>query len=179
MFGEPDILKGYGRRNTTLNALAPTTSSAFILGQVSQSIEPLMSNYYIKDLAKAKAEIKNKFLEAVLCYYEMNTKEVWLDIAKHDGSVQHLDFLTDHEREVFLTFSEINPYAVIEQAAIRQEFLDQTQSLNLMLPTSTTPKELNKLVIHAWELGICTLYYHHSTNAAQQFLQKSCVTCEA
>jgi ribonucleoside-diphosphate reductase alpha chain len=179
MFGEPEILKGYGRRNTTLNALAPTTSSAFILGQVSQSIEPLMSNYYIKDLAKAKAEIKNKFLEAVLCYYGMNTKEVWLDIAKHDGSVQHLDFLTDHEREVFLTFSEINPYAVIEQAAIRQEFLDQTQSLNLMLPTSTTPKELNKLVIHAWEIGICTLYYHHSTNAAQQFLQKSCVTCEA
>jgi len=179
MFGEPEILKGYGRRNSTLNALAPTTSSAFILGQVSQSIEPLMSNYYIKDLAKAKAEIKNKFLEEVLTKHGMNTKEAWLDIAKHDGSVQHLEFLTEHEREVFLTFSEINPYAVVEQAAIRQEFLDQTQSLNLMLPTSTTPKELNKLVIHAWELGICTLYYHHSTNAAQQFLQKSCVTCEA
>ncbi len=180
MFGEPEILKGYGRRNTTLNALAPTTSSAFILGQVSQSIEPLMSNYYIKDLAKAKAEIKNKFLEKVLEEKGMNTKEVWLDIAKHDGSVQHLEFLSENEKEVFLTFSEINPYAVIEQAAIRQQYLDQTQSLNIMVPSTTSPKELNKIVLHAWELGICTLYYHHSTNAAQQFLQsKSCASCES
>lgn len=180
MFGEPEILKGYGRRNTTLNALAPTTSSAFILGQVSQSIEPLMSNYYIKDLAKAKAEIKNKFLEEILTEKGQNTKEVWLGIAKRDGSVQHLDFLTEREKEVFLTFSEISPYAVIEQAAIRQQYLDQTQSLNLMVPSTTSPKELNKIVLHAWELGICTLYYHHSTNAAQQFLQnKACASCES
>ncbi len=180
MFGEPEILKGYGRRNTTLNALAPTTSSAFILGQVSQSIEPLMSNYYIKDLAKAKAEIKNKFLEELLTEKGQNTKEVWLGIAKRDGSVQHLDFLTEREKGVFLTFSEISPYAVIEQAAIRQQYLDQTQSLNLMVPSTTSPKELNKIVLHAWELGICTLYYHHSTNAAQQFLQnKACASCES
>lgn len=180
MFGEPEILKGYGRRNTTLNALAPTTSSAFILGQVSQSIEPLMSNHYIKDLAKGKSATKNKFLEKVLIEKGHDTREVWMDIASHDGSVQHLDILTEHEKEVFLTFKEIDPYAIINQAAIRQQYLDQTQSLNVMVPATTPVKELNNLVLHAWEMGICTLYYHHSTNAAQQFLQKkACVSCEA
>lgn len=179
-FGEPELLKGYGRRNTTLNAIAPTTSSAFILGQVSQSIEPLMSNYYIKDLAKIKAEIKNPYLEKLLEEKGYNTPDVWESIMKNDGSVQHLtDLLSDHEREVFLTFSEIDSYGIIDQAAIRQQYLDQTQSLNLMIPTTFKPKEINNLMIHAWEMGICTLYYQHSVNAAQQFSKDNCVSCEA
>lgn len=178
MFGEPEILKGYGRRNTTLNAIAPTTSSAFILGQVSQSIEPPMSNYYIKDLAKLKAEIKNPYLEKLLEEKGHNTKEVWDSIAKNDGSVLHLNFLSDDEKEVFLTFSEIDSYGLITQAAIRQQYLDQTQSLNLMIPTSYSAKEINQIMIHAWNMGICTLYYQHSTNAAQQFAKSNCVACE-
>jgi len=179
MFGEPELLKGYGRRNTTLNAIAPTTSSAFILGQVSQSIEPLMSNYYIKDLAKLKAEVKNQFLEELLDDKGHNTKEVWESIAKNDGSVQHLKFLSEYEKQVFLTFSEIDSNDIIEQAAIRQQYLDQTQSLNLRIPSNLNPKEINKIVLNAWELGICTLYYQHGANAAQQFARANCSVCES
>lgn len=178
MFGEPELLEGYGRRNTTLMAIAPTTSSAFIMGQVSQSIEPPMSNYYIKDLAKLKTEVKNPYLEKLLEEKGHNTDEVWESIAKNDGSVMHLSFLTDEEKAVFLTFSEIDSRGIINQAAIRQQYLDQTQSLNLMIPTTLSAKEINQVVLHAWEMGICTLYYQHSTNAAQQFSRNHCVACE-
>src|SRR5690606_17860976 len=126
LFGEPEILKGYGRRNTTLTAIAPTTSSAFILGQVSQSIEPIWSNIYVKDVAKAKVTIRNPYLKKTLAKYGKDNRETWNDIRNHDGSVQHLDFLTEHEKEVFKTFSEINQYVVIDQAAIRQQFIDQS-----------------------------------------------------
>lgn len=183
LLGECEMTKGYGLRHTTLNAVAPTTSSAAILGQVSQSIEPLMSNYYIKDLAKMKYEVKNKFLQAVLEEKGHNTKAVWDSIAKNDGSVQHLtDILSDHERDVFLTFPEIDSYALIDQAATRQAHLDQTQSFNLMIPATATSREVNKITLYAYKKGLPTLYYQHSTNAAQQFLRGKnavCVSCEA
>jgi ribonucleoside-diphosphate reductase alpha chain len=180
MFGEPEILKGYGRRNTTLNAIAPTTSSAFILGQVSQSIEPPMSNFYIKDLAKIKAVVKNPFLEELLEKKGMNTKSVWESIAKDDGSVLNVEGLTEEEKEVFLTYDEIDSYGVIDQAAVRQKYLDQGQSLNLKIPSSYTPKQINDITMHSWELGVTTLYYQHSSNAAQQFSRGSCGSvCEA
>lgn len=179
--GEPSILKGYGRRNTTLNAIAPTTSSAFILGQVSQSIEPVWSNCYVKDIAKLKVTIKNPFLEKLLKEKGKNTKEIWNSIRDRDGSVQHLKFLSDHEREVFKTFCEIDQIAIIDQAAARQQFIDQGQSLNLMINPSVPAKDINNLYIFAWESKIKTLYYQHSTNAAQKFNQsKMCVgACEA
>ena len=179
--GEPSILKGYGRRNTTLNAIAPTTSSAFILGQVSQSIEPIWSNCYVKDIAKLKVTIKNPALEQLLEQKKQNTKEVWNSIRDRDGSVQHLDFLNQHEKEVFKTFCEIDQIAIVDQAAIRQPFIDQAQSLNLMINPKTPIKDINQLYLFAWESGIKTLYYQHSTNAAQQFNQaKMCVgACEA
>ena len=180
-YGEPEILKGYGRRNTTLLAVAPTTSSSFILGQVSQSIEPYLSNYYVKDLAKMKVTIKNPYLEKVLESYGKNTKEVWDSIRNHDGSVQHLDFLSQNEKDVFKTFGEINQYVILDQAATRQHFIDQSQSLNLMInPNKITTKELNELYLYAWQNGIKSLYYQHSTNAAQEFSRdKLCVNCEA
>ncbi len=180
-YGEPSLLKGYGRRNTTLNAIAPTTSSAFILGQVSQSIEPLLSNCYVKDLAKMKVTIKNPFLEKLLKEKNKNTKEVWESIRNKDGSVQHLIFLSDHEKEVFKTFSEIDQIAIIDQAASRQQYIDQAQSLNLMINPSVSTKDINALYIFAWQSKIKTLYYQHSTNAAQQFNQaKMCIDgCEA
>lgn len=180
-FGEPSILKGYGRRNTTLMAVAPTTSSAFILGQVSQSIEPTWSNCYVKDIAKMKVTIKNKFLEELLEKKGNNTKEVWRSIRDADGSVQHLDFLTKKEREVFKTFAETDQSVVIEQAATRQKYIDQGQSLNLMVNPLTPIKDINNFYIQAWKLGIKTLYYQHSMNAAQQLnLKKNqvCTTCE-
>ena len=100
-FGEPLSLKGYGRRNATLNAIAPTTSSAFILGQVSQGIEPTWSNIYVKDIAKVKTTIKNPFLIKLLKEKDKDNKEVWNSIRDADGSVQHLNFLTKEEKEVF------------------------------------------------------------------------------
>lgn len=171
-YGEPEVLKGYGRRNTTLLAIAPTTSSAFILGQVSQSIEPLMSNIFVKDVDKMKVTIKNKTLEALLEKKGKNTKEVWNNIRDNDGSVQHLDFLTPHEKDVFKTFSEIDQKIIIEQAADRQKYIDQAQSLNIMIDPSIPAKELNALYLYAWERGVKTLYYQHSMNAAQQFGRK-------
>ena len=90
MFGEPKIMKGTGRRNATLLAVAPTTSSAFILGQTSQSIEPLWSNNYVKDVSKAKVTIQNPYLKEVLQKYGKDTRETWIDIRNHDGSVKHL-----------------------------------------------------------------------------------------
>jgi ribonucleoside-diphosphate reductase alpha chain len=179
--GEPEILRGYGRRNTTLNAIAPTTSSSFILGQVSQSIEPIWSNCYVKDIDKMKVTIKNPFLEKILESKGKNQAEVWESIRLKDGSVQHLDFLSEEEKDIFKTFCEIDQAAIIQQAASRQHFIDQSQSLNIMINPQTPTKEINGLYIQAWKLGIKTLYYQHSTSAAQKFSQSKLCTyaCEA
>ncbi len=181
LFGEPSLLKGYGRRNTTLTAVAPTTSSAFIIGQTSQSIEPIWSNCYVKDLAKVKVTIKNPNLEKLLEEKGKNDRETWNSIRDRDGSVQHLDFLSDHEKEVFKTFSEIDQIAIIDQAGMRQNYIDQAQSLNLMINPKTPAKDVNAFLIFAWESGVKSLYYQHSTSAAQDFNRsKMCIgACEA
>lgn len=181
LLGEPTVLKGYGRRNTTLNAIAPTTSSSFILGQVSQSIEPIWSNIYVKDIAKIKVTFYNPILKKILHHYGKDDRETWQSIRNHDGSVQHLTFLTDLEKAVFKTFEEIDAYEIIDQAAARQAFIDQSQSLNLMINPKTSAKEINELYLTAWRYKIKSLYYQHSTNAAQKFNQnKLCGTaCEA
>lgn len=166
------VSQGSVRRNTTLLAVAPTTSSAFILGQVSQSIEPLWSNCYVKDIDKMKITIKNPLLEKLLEEKGLNTREIWQGIRENDGSVQHLSEITDKEKEVFKTFAEIDQKVVIEQAAERQKYIDQGQSLNLMIDPSTPAKEVNALYLHAWKRGIKTFYYQHSMNAAQQFGRK-------
>lgn len=181
IYGEPEVLKGYGRRNTTLMAVAPNTSSAFILGQVSQGIEPIWSNCYVKDVAKLKVTIKNPLLEELLEQKGKNTREVWESIRNDDGSVQRLDFLDEKEKEVFKTFPEINQMNIIQQAAARQRYIDQAQSLNIMIHPDTPVKDINMLYVEAWKLGIKTLYYQHSMNAAQQFNRKLlvCESCEA
>ncbi len=179
-FGEPAVLKGYGRRNTTLNAVAPTTSSAFILGQVSQGIEPIWSNIYVKDIAKIKTTIKNPYLEAFLESKGQNTTEVWRSIRDFDGSVQHLDFMTEEEKDVFKTYSEIDQMDIIYQAANRQNHIDQGQSVNIIIHPDMSVKEINKIHVTAWKLGLKSLYYQHSMNAAQKFKQKKeCASCEA
>ena len=178
-FGEPELLKGYGRRNTTLNAVAPTTSSAFILGQVSQGIEPIWSNIYVKDIAKIKTTIKNPFLVKLLEEKGMDTPEVWKQIRDRDGSVQDLEFLSENEKEVFKTYAEIDQMSIIYQAANRQNHIDQGQSLNIIIHPDTSTKDINKIHVTAWKLGLKSLYYQHSMNAAQKFKQKKeCESCE-
>jgi ribonucleoside-diphosphate reductase alpha chain len=181
MFGEPPLLEGYGKRNTTLIAIAPTTSSSFILGQVSPSIEPLNSNYFVKDLAKGKFTHKNPHLENLLKSKGKDTQDVWKDILVHGGSVQHLDFLSQTEKDVFKTFGEISQKEIIIQAAQRQKWIDQGQSLNLTIAPLTKPKDVNELLIFAWEQGIKSLYYQRSANPAQELARSilNCASCEA
>ena len=181
IFGEPFMLEGYGRRNSTTLAVAPTTSSSFILGQVSPSIEPLNSNYFVKDLAKGKFTYKNPYLEKLLKEKGKNDQETWKSILIKGGSVQHLDFLTEEEKDVFKTFGEISQKEIVIQAAQRQKHIDQGQSLNLMIPPNTKPKEVNELMIFAWEQGIKGLYYQRSSNPAQELSRSilSCSTCES
>lgn len=175
---------GAYRRNTVLTAIAPTKSSSFILGQVSSSIEPEMSNYYIKDLAKIKTVVKNPYLKDYLRKIGKDTQEIWESINTYDGSVQHLDFIPEDVKDVFKTFAEINPRTIIDQAAVRQEYIDQGQSLNLMIDPEASLKEINSLYIRAWELGVKSLYYQYSLNAAQvlarsKLKQTDCVACSA
>jgi len=179
-YGEPELLKGYGRRNVTTMAIAPTTSSSFILGQVSPSVEPLNSNYFVKDLAKGKFTYKNPYLQRLLDGYSKNNGPTWKSILVHGGSVQHLDFLSDHEKDVFKTFGEISQKEVIIQTAIRQTNIDQAQSINLMIHPKTPPKEVNQLLIFAWEQGVKTLYYHRGTNPSQELSRNllQCASCE-
>ena len=179
-YGEPEVLKGYGRRNTTTMAIAPTTSSSFILGQVSQSIEPLMSNCYVKDLAKIKTTIRNPYLKEILKKNEKDNVETWNSIRDNDGSVQHLDFLSDHEKDVFRTYAEMDQAKIIEQAAVRQQYIDQGQSLNVLVGPEASAKDINELYLKAWRNGVKALYYQHSINAAQELSRKKiCVSCEA
>ncbi len=181
IYGEPELLKGYSMRNVCLQAIAPTTSSSFILGQVSPSIEPLNSNYFVKDLAKGRFTYKNPYLKEVLMNHGFDNKATWESIMVHGGSVQHLDFLSDHEKMVFKTFGEISQKEIVIQAAQRQKFIDQSQSLNLMIHPDTPLKEVNELMIFAWESGIRTLYYQRGTNPSQELARNllNCVSCES
>lgn len=180
-YGEPELLKGYGRRNTTLLAIAPTKSSAFIIGQASEGIEPERFNYGIKDNAKLKMSWRNPYLAKLLESKGKNTEDVWDSILKSGGSVQHLEFLTQEEKDVFKTISEISPKEIVIQAAARQKYIDQSQSLNLFIHSSTPIKDVNALMIEAWKLGIKSFYYQKNVNAAQDFTRNilACTNCEA
>ena len=173
--GYTSIREGYA--NTTLMAIAPTKSSSFIHGAVSMGIEPIKSNYYIKDLAKSKTVYKNPFLIKELDKYGINDKETWDSILKKDGSVQHLNFPT---KTVFKSFIEISPKEIIIQAASRQKYIDQSQSLNLMIDPSVPAKDINQLYLFAHEQGVKTLYYQFSQSSAQAFARNilECASCE-
>ena len=179
-YGVPSLMEGYGLRNSCLVAIAPTTSSSFILGQISPSIEPLNSNYFTKDLAKGKFTYKNPELTKVLKNYDKDDIPTWRSILQKGGSVQHLKFLTDHEKEVFKNFGEISQKEILIQAAQRQPYIDQGQSINLQVPPKTKPKEVNELIVWAWENGIKSLYYQRSANPAQELARSlnECTTCE-
>ena len=180
LLGEPEHLKGYGRRNMTTMAIAPTTSSSFILGQVSPSIEPLNSNYFTKDLAKGKFTYKNPYLEKLLEDKKKNTQITWKSILRKGGSVQHLDFLSDQEKSVFKTFGEITQKEIVIQASQRQKHIDQGQSLNLMVSPKCPPKQVSELLIFGWEQGVKSFYYQRSANPSQELARSilNCSSCE-
>lgn len=168
------------RRNTTLMAIAPTTSSSSILGQVSPSIEPYASNYFVAGLAKGSFSRKNTELEKLLESKGKNNGDVWKNIIQNQGSVQQLDFLSENEKKVFKTFQEISPLAIIQQAAARQSFIDQGQSVNLKIPSSMGIKDINTIHMEAWELGLKSLYYQRGTSVAKEAVLEmmECKSCE-
>jgi ribonucleoside-diphosphate reductase alpha chain len=180
IYGEPPLLKGYGRRNTTVMAIAPTTSSSAILGQTSPGIEPFSSNYYKAGLSKGNFMRKNKYLKKVLEQKGINNEDTWRSIMLHHGSVQHLVQLSPEAKAVFKTFKEISQLEIIQQASIRQQYIDQSQSLNLNIPSGMPVREVNKLMIEAWKLGIKTLYYQRSQSVSKELVTSlvECKSCE-
>lgn len=181
IYGEPEILKGYNLRNATLLAIAPTTSSSAILGQTSPGIEPFSSNYYKAGLSKGNFMRKNKYLKELLKEKGIDNEETWRSIMLQHGSVQHLTALSEEEKSVFKTFKEISQLEIIQQASIRQKYIDQSQSLNLNIPSNLPVKEVNTLLIEAWKLGVKTLYYQRSQSVSKEMIANmvSCISCEA
>lgn len=182
--GEPEWCVGFNRRNTHLLAVAPTASNSIISGNVSAGIEPLPGNAYQKKTAKGVFIEQNPILRNVLQSIQKDTPEVWNNIAINDGSVQHLDFLTEEQKLVFKTAYEIDQMAIINQAADRQAFIDQSQSLNLFFPANLDAKEFYQVHLHAWKRGIKTLYYLRSSSTIKADVSSrskddECAACES
>lgn len=162
--GEAADCKGSGMRNSALMAIAPNASSASLVG-ASPSVEPWKDNAFMAEGRAGSFLIKNKYLTELLEKKGMNTEQVWKSILKNNGSVGHLDFLTQQEKKVFATSSEISPMAIIEQAAIRQKFVCQSQSINIFVPKDITMEEMSDIHMKAWGEGVKTLYYCRAEGA--------------
>lgn len=180
--------KNVVRRHTTLLAVAPTTSNATIAGGVSPGIEPLASNYYVQKSAKGNFTIINKYLKELISnkYSAHDTMDTWESIRNNSGSVQHLTWMEEEDKEVYLTFSEINQFELVRLAAVRQSFLDQSQSLNIHISPDTDPKMVSSLYLMGEMLGIKSFYYQRSTNILRdkngtgstlQMDPESCTSC--
>jgi ribonucleoside-diphosphate reductase alpha chain len=178
----PEWCEGQERRNLTLLAIAPNRSSSKLARGVSQGIEPWGANLYMDDDSKSMHLRKNYHLEKLLIEKGMNTDEVWDQISEDRGSVVNLDFLSPEEKEIFLTFKEINQLELVRQAAVRDEFLDQGQSVNLAFFSNAPAKWINKVHLEAWKLGLRSLYYFRSESNLrgdnkQRDLYSECVNC--
>lgn len=177
--GEPEWCVGTGMYNTHLTAIAPTKSNSIICGDVSAGIEPYTANAYTDVTGKGTFIRKSRQLEALLESKGRNEDKVWRSISANNGSVQHLDFLTSEEKEVFRTAYEINQKAIVQQAAQRQKYICQSQSLNLFFPFDCNPKYFSDVHILAWELGVKTLYYCKSTSGISiKHEDGDCKSCE-
>lgn len=181
--GEPEWCRGHNRRNTHLLAVAPTVSNSTISGGHSAGIEPIAANIFSIKGAKGTFIRKNTTLESYLELLSQNTPEVWKSINEQGGSVQHLKFLDDKAKEVFLTAREINQYAIIKQAAQRQKFIDQGQSVNLFFTTNADPKYIHGVHMEAWQSGLKSLYYFRTEGVIRGDLasrsKEECAACEA
>ena len=204
--GEPLWCRDTGFRNTHLRAVAPTVSNSKLSGNVSSGIEPWAANVFTEQTAKGTFIRKNPELEKVLRKMTKNTKEVWDKILADGGSVQDLDFLDEwcfvdtklvecnevsHEnnykcssvKDVFKTFKEINQLDLVKQAGVRQQYIDQSVSLNLAFPATAEPKWINHVTMTAWKEGVKTLYYMRTESVlrgdiAARAMDESCVSCE-
>ena len=182
-YGEPLWCRGTGMRNTHLLAIAPTVSNSVITGGISAGIEPLPANIYTFNGAKGTFIRKNKVLEKLLESKGHNKDEYWDQMLRDNGSVVGLPdtILSPDEKELFLTFPEINQLELVRQAAIRQRYIDQTQSLNLSFDVNDSPKWINQVHIEAWKLGVKTLYYLRTDSVIKGDLgsrQADCVSCD-
>lgn len=178
--GTPEWAGDTGVRNLHLIALAPTKTNSIICGDVSPSIEPYTANAYMEETSKGTFIRRNKQLEKVLERYNQNTDKVWKSIASNKGSVGHLEFLTNEEKEVYLTAYEINQKVIIQQAAQRQKYVCQAQSLNLFFPNTVDSKHFSDTHLLAWQLGVKTLYYCKSTHGVdiKSTEEEDCKACE-
>jgi ribonucleoside-diphosphate reductase alpha chain len=205
-YGEPLWCRDTGYRNTHLRAIAPTVSNSKLSGNVSSGIEPWAANVFTEQTAKGTFIRKNPELEKFLKKIGKNTKEVWDQILADGGSVQGLDYLdewayldskivetagldeaqkakSNSPKDVFRTFKEINQLDLIRQAGVRQQYVDQSVSLNLAFPASAEPKWINQIHMEAWKQGVKTLYYMRTESVlrgdiAARATDPECVSCE-
>ena len=189
-YGEPLWCSGTGYRNTHLRAVAPTVSNSKLSGNVSAGIEPWAANVFTEQSAKGTFIRKNPTLVKLLRKHKINNEEIWNKILADGGSVQDIDQLDDvtmgHDipaKEVFKTFKEINQLELVNQAGLRQQYVDQSVSLNLAFPSEATPKWLNKVHFEAWKKGVKTLYYTRTESVlrgdiAQQAMNEDCLACD-
>ena len=181
-FGEPLWCVGTGMRNTHLRAIAPTVSNSKLSGNVSPGIEPWAANVFTDQSAKGTFIRKNPTLVRVLEKLKLNTKEVWDKILEDGGSVQDINGLDENTKEVFKTFKELNQLELVRQAGIRQQYVDQSVSLNLAFPAQADPKWINKVHLDAWKKGIKTLYYMRTESVLRGDIaakaMEECVACD-
>ena len=183
-YGEPIWCKGTGMRNTHLIAIAPTVSNSTISGGVSAGIEPIPANVYTFNSSKGTFIRKNPILEQYLEEKGHNSEEVWQQILKDRGSIANLpeDVMPVEDKEVFLTFAEINQLGLVEQAAVRGKYIDQAQSLNLAFDPGDSPKFINLVHQTAWKLGLKTLYYLRTDSVINGDIgsrtSEDCLSCD-
>jgi ribonucleoside-diphosphate reductase alpha chain len=184
-FGEPEWCVGSGLRHSHLTAVAPTRTNSVISGAFSQGIEPIDSNYFVAKQAKGTYVRKNPVLEQLFCDRGVDDS-VWEQILGAKGSVQELDCLSDEEKEVFRTFQEIDQFELVKQAADRQPYICQGQSLNLKIDPESDPAYVMRLHLSAWKMGLKSLYYLKSSSLltnkktvpALVVTKKDCPWCE-
>ena len=183
IYGEPLWCRGTGLRNTHLRAIAPTVSNSKLSGNVSPGIEPWAANVFTEQSAKGTFIRKNPTLIKVLRKHKLNNRDTWDKILADGGSVQNIKGLDDETKEVFKTFKEINQLELVKQAGLRQQYIDQSVSLNLAFPSEATPKWLNKVHFDAWKNGVKTLYYMRTESVlrgdiAQKAMSEDCLACD-
>lgn len=163
-YGEPEWCKGYGVRNTHRLAMAPTVSNSLIASNVSPGIEPWAANGFSQKSAKGTFIRKNPELVVLLEKLGKNDSETWKSIALNEGSVQHLDFLNENQKRVFLTARELNQFVIVKLAGQRQKYIDQGQSLNIFFPSNADTKYINQVHMEAWRSGCKSLYYMRTSS---------------
>ena len=184
IYGIPEWCIGTNKRNLTLLAIAPNRSSSKLAGGLSQGVEPIAANIYVDDDAKGMHIRRNPELVKLLKSKDRDISEVWDQIMEDKGSVVNIRCLSEEEKEVFKTFKEINQLELVKQAGIRQQYIDQGQSINLAFPSDAPAKFINLVHFTAWKVGLKSLYYFRSESnlradsAQQRDLYSECVMCE-